>query len=237
MPYTPKYVTVQEIRDEGVTEAQANDARVESVLQRVESMIEEATGLWFESRSLSLELDGTDAKFLWFNVPIITITSLKINDDTVDLDTANYRVYNRRGFPQDDRRNPKIELITVRRSVFDGPVEDSASLRIFRKGKVQAVEGTFGWTETDGACPEGIKWCIKRLVTRDFPQLNTPTFEENRRARKIVEEETDGHRMRFRGSADRGMNLTDTFDDPEVAQILQRYRQPLAMSAAGRGWR
>lgn len=243
LPDPERYVSVSEMRDEGVTCDLIDDDRLRGLLGRLSDRIEQATALRFYAFPATLDLDGSDTRLLWLTVPIVKLDNLTLNLDPLDpngsppgqLDPSRYRVFNHRGWPQDDRRNPKIELYAGRHTVYDGPTYRGRpeGLLVFRKGLTQRLVGTFGWTEPTGRCPEDIRWCIKRLAARDYPQLTDPAFWENRRISKITEERTDGHALRFRGGNTRALQLEAMFDDAEVAQILERYRPPLMMGAAG----
>ena len=104
---------------------------------------------------------------LHFNLPIITVTSLKINNSTAVLDPSYYRVYNGREYPADDRGNPKIELVSSSSSV-PSPWHVTCVCKRVRTEDYSNM----GYVEDDGLggyqAPIVVKDCIMRLVIGDL---------------------------------------------------------------------
>jgi len=137
------YVTTDEATAEGIAVADAD--RLESLILRASSIIDQLTGRWFDPRALQYRLDGSGTTKLRFNVPIIEIDWLK-HDDT-EIDSSYYFAHNRhlQGLTSpDDRRTPWIELV-------ESVLEDLYGSSYFYKGRLNyEVKGTFGYTEWDG---------------------------------------------------------------------------------------
>ena len=55
------YASVADLRAEGVTAAEASDARLELLLDEASRLIDRVTGWFFEPRSLMLHLSGRGA--------------------------------------------------------------------------------------------------------------------------------------------------------------------------------
>jgi len=105
------YITVGDIRDEGVSDSQYTDGHIEDRITLAQEIIELLTGRFFEAREdQSFKLDGTGHNLLWFTIPPITassISSVKIDD--VEVDSDDYEFFTRMG--QDWRFNPKLRML------------------------------------------------------------------------------------------------------------------------------
>lgn len=236
------YITVQDIRDEGITVAMADDVEVLSTIQVCQAFIDRACRQWFDARVLTIRFDGTDSDTIHMGVPIIAIEYLRINDSVTDLDTDLFAVYSSRLYP-DDRRNPRIKL--ARRdnyNIFTGPVGYGTPLK-FRKGRQnQEVKGTFGFIEEDDSTPELIKRALTKLT---IEKLQSPLFHDESTGAPsvpppppivgpLLEEETDDHRQKYAQAggtiSPRRPGLTGITDDQEIHDIIKLYRAPLGMA-------
>jgi len=228
---TGNYVSIQDFRDEGVTVAQASDERLLALIEIWESFVNEQTGQWFYPKDITLELDGNDTDILFLSIPIISVTSLKLNGETEALDAASYVVYNR--FDPDDRRNPRIKLQrTSTMDLFERLSAGGSQALRFAKGyRNQIIEGSFGFIEPDGCAPKLIKYAVTRLViARIGPEASAGASP----AGPVVEEWTDGHKLKYSDipAASGGGSITG---DLEVDRILKMYRRPIGI-ASPRGW-
>lgn len=232
------YVTVAEMRAEGVA-ATYVDATVQAAIDLASQYMDRACRQWFESRSYTAYLDGQDSDRLFLPVPIITLTELYINNRFTAQDkllTADYVVYNGKGFP-DDRRNPKVELINSRRSIFQVPALQQGG-RIFMKGKRnQKLVGTFGFTEEDGTTPLLIVRAVKKMCLR-FLDVLSPTGGGSGTTTSsgvIIGESTDGHFIQYATPGSAGVKAASMgiSRDPEVEQIIQMYRAPITLAVPG----
>jgi hypothetical protein len=166
------YVTVDELRDEGVA-ADISDAQLLRIIQRASALIDAWTHRWFYPKQLTMLLDGTGKDTLLVGPPIIYVTQVRMlyrysnvlvptEDELVDLNWL--RIYNRhmQGLTwPDDRDNPKISFLAS--WAEDAP---RRMIELFPSGwwpnGVQNCEisGWFGYTDLDQvrvhpACREG----------------------------------------------------------------------------------
>ncbi len=159
------YATINDVRAAGVTgDVEPDDDKITSLIALCSQFLDRATRQWFESRSVTFAVDGSDSDALHFAVPILTVTSLKLNSDPNALDTDLYEVYNGRQMP-DDRKNPRIKLVgpSTHRSIYTSPMVSGRL--IFRKGRRnQTIAGTFGYLEADDSTPLLIARAVTKMV-------------------------------------------------------------------------
>ena len=154
------YVTVQQLRDEGITATIAADAKVLDAIRTWQEILDRACRQWFESRTLTLLVDGSDSDTLFFGVPIISITHLKLNGATTALDTDLYRVYSSRSYP-DDRHNPRIKLIGDElRDIYTAPLS-YGRLKFLLGRQNQEIKGAFGYIEDNVAAHGAVQFIAK----------------------------------------------------------------------------
>lgn len=228
---TGNYVSIQDLRDEGITEAMLSDSRALALIQLYERYVDQMTGQWFYPRDLEMILDGNGSKLLQLGVPIIRLDELYLNDGAVALEANFYTVYNR--IVPDDRRNPRIKLNDVARAgsdFYSMMVTGSASM--FERGQQnQKLVGCFGFVEADGTAPTLIKYATKKLISMHTTKLGTGGGSSS--AGPVVEEWTDRHRIRYSekglgSGSSSGMSGTG---DPELDLILSQYRRPTIIAA------
>ena len=91
------YATIQDMRDRGVAEDAADDAKVQSALERACVAIDSYCGRNFKDRQETYHLDGTGRRLLFLDDrPVITIESIKVDD--LELMPEDYRVYRDEGY-------------------------------------------------------------------------------------------------------------------------------------------
>lgn len=234
------YITVQDLRDIGMDPADYTDEELLAAIELWQAFLERATRQWFNPRVLVLEVDGTNCDALHFGVPIIDIEYVRLNDSPTNLDTAYYRVYNGRSYP-DDRRNPRIKLRQRDEfsDIFTAPVREGQL--IFRKGrKNQLIKGTFGFVEEDGLTPKLIKRALTKLVVEKVtkpvytapgsPGVPVPAIL----AGTMIEEWTDGHKRKysdtFKTADRRPVGFQGITQDPEIIDIIRLYRAPIGIA-------
>ena len=183
---------------------------IDGLIQRSMDMFDAYTGQWFNKRDFvgvnALEIEGDNSNMIHFPVPILEVTSLKINNNTIVSPSVEYRVYSSRVLP-DDRNNPKIKHINT-----------------LHGGMFNTIEGSFGYLEPDGSTPTLVKTAISRLamieLTSDPTQLNTNT---------IKREKTDMHEVEYAVSSDSGSSGSSgggLSGDNEVDKIILMYKSP-----------
>jgi hypothetical protein len=239
------YASVADLRAEGVTDAIADDARLEALLARASSYIERFTGRFFEPRELTHTLDGTGGRTLPLGHPIIRIDDVFIEASVfspadLPVDPSVYRVYNRhltQGLLlPDDRDDPRLEfvhggdLLGVR---FEPPGLSLSSLVWPRGQQNVTVRGAFGYTEPDGSptgrTPELIRHVTKLLVMRELPRLaDVDQREDAQRRWRITSERT-----RDQAYTLEALRLTGAFTgDPEIDNVLVAFVRPPDLGAA-----
>jgi hypothetical protein len=233
------YIDVQQVRDAGLDDGVADDDVVTAAIAGWQEFIDRATDQFFEPRSATVELDGTDSDTIHFGVPIISITEIKINNSATVLDTSLYKVYNRQEAPNDDRRNPRIKLVRDddNRDIFSSPIVHGRLL--FRKGRQnQEITGSFGFTEVGGGVPFLIQRALLLLVIEKLsnPIIPDPSnpIESTPLRGPILEEVTDGHKLKFqaRGGPPKASpkGLRGITENPEILDIIKLYKAPLRMA-------
>lgn len=235
-PTTDTYISVQDVRDAGLTDTEKYpDEDVLAAIVIWQTFIDRACRQWFNPRSYTFKLDGTDSDALHLGIPIISVEYLKINYEEEELDPDYYVVYDGRAYP-DDRRNPRIKLKNNNRrpSIYKANYDG----RIFRKGRQnQELKGVFGFIEENGEPPEMIKRALTKLVIEKLTQpiyggdpLDAPPLVTG----ALLEEWTDGHKRKYAqagGSIDsKKPGLNGITEDQEILTTIKMYRSPLAMA-------
>ena len=237
-PAAGGYCTVQNVRDEGITEALASTTRVTNLIELASRYIDRMTGRYFEPRAKTLDLDGSGTDTLLLGEPIVAITELYITTSGwVVTDTAvaaaDYTVYNRHLsqslLDPDDRDCPKIVLISDL-TTRSGRLATS----VFTKG-VQNIRvvGTFGYTEADGTSngrvPLAIRHAATLLVTRMVPKAAKAETRSMTQAMSLVSRIKTRHQSISFARIASGYGLTG---DPEIDNILKSHQRPIRVGAA-----
>ena len=210
------YATVTELRDEGVTEAQASDARLERLIDEASRLIDRATGWFFEPRSMTLLLDGRGTPTVELPVPPIRLDQILIGGAELALAPEDYVLVGAPVQPGFDA--PRLSLRSGRFPKGYGNIE---------------ARGLWGYTEDDGSAegrtPLEIRRATILLVLRTLPLMgDTDAAGEARNRWRILEERTRDQSYKL----DRVSRSGVLTGDPEVDEILLRYRRPAPMGAA-----
>ena len=233
------YISVADVRAAGLTIDPPDDATIFASILMWQQVLERVTRQWFRPIPIELYLDGTDSDTLHLPVPIISIETMRINDDPTPLEAGRYRVYSGCLLP-DDRKNPRIKLVDTfgyERDIYTAP--DRTRRSRFHKGRQnQYMKGVFGYVEADGSTPAMIKRAMLKLVIKDvqsplagsLPGLTPPPITSS-----IVREEvTDGHSIKYQLAGGdlkpRAVGLSGLIDDPEVQMIVKLYKAPIGMA-------
>jgi len=234
------YVSVDEIRAEGVLVSVADDARVLSLIKTWQAFIERVTRQWFVPRAGTWEVDGSGSTLMQLPVPIVSVTALYVNSDfETALPADEYEVYNGRGEDggRDDRKNPRIKLVTGETSIFTGTGPLRNRQVVFEIGeKNHRIVGSFGYVEADGTTPEPIKYALRKLVVRSSTPMAGVNGGGAGPAGPVIEEETDRHRKRWADPLV-GSKAFSTTGDLELDQILALYKSPFSIKAPRTMWR
>jgi len=224
------YISIQDIRDEGITETELSDTRAQGLIIGWQSWLEKATGNFFTAKSAIVDFDGDGSRLLQLPVPIISVNNLYINDDFDNaIDVNNYKVYNARGPVSDDRRNPRIKLTLTGRTTSVYQFNKGAGGKFIVGDLNQRVDGIWGYTEADGSTPEPICRAIKILVIATAELLGDGELDQLKFG-KVIEEVTDRHRIEY---ADLYNRLGGWYPTgiAEVDNVISMYRAPTRVTA------
>jgi len=208
------YASAQDLRDEGVTVAEASDARLIALLAEATDTIDRLTGWFFEPRARTLRLDGRGRRSLELPWVPLVIDQVSINGDLVDAQEVSWW-----GAPVEPGfTEPRVER---RRGVFTRG-----------SGNVE-LQGTWGYTEPDGSrfgrTPLAIRRACMLLVMRTLPKLSEHDLvSDARSAWRVIEQRTRDQAF----SLSKPMQHADLTGDPEVDLILARFSRPMALGAA-----
>ena len=229
------YVSVADVRAEGITVADASDERIEAIIRLAERYIERVTGRFFEPRPQSLTIDGPSGRVLRLGHPIIRIDVVAVDSSSattpVPIDPSSYRVYNRhltQGLLiPDDRDDPRIELVRGG--------DASVGLDAIWPCGVQNVRvaGVFGYTDPDGSpmgvTPMLIRHTTKLLVLRELPLMaDLDGREDAQRRWRLTSERTRDQAYTLGALASQGAFTGDR----EIDLILAVYTRPADLGAA-----
>ena len=203
------YCSIEDIRGEGVTDEQADDAKLEGLIKLACNYIDTMTGQFFEPREQVLRLDGRGGKVLPLPVFLIDAYSVTVSGEVID----DYVLYNRIT-PADDRFYPKIYR--------------SAG---WRKGILNIeVFGLWGYVdkaETGYATPELIRRAAMKLALFNFPDLGDAEAQEERRLAGLLQSETtDSHSYSLNGDILKSIYENSLTGDAEIDGIITRYMMP-----------
>lgn len=227
------YATVADARAEGVPNT-ILDAAIQAQIDIWSQFIDKACRQWFESRAVTLDLDGTDARVLFLPVPIISLTSLFVNSDfTTALPTTHYKVYSHQTQLRDDRRNPRIEMASSDLNIFS-PNRYS----VFVAGtQNQRLVGNFGFVESDGSTPKLIKRAVLKLAIKHLAASPNGLWNEvaagNPSVGSVASESTDGHSISYNAFSIKPTvpGLNGITNDPEVDNIIKMYKGPILITS------
>jgi len=201
------YCSIEDIRAEGVTEEQANDARLSELIALACGYIDRMTGQWFEPREKTLRLDGTGGETL--PLPLFLIRASSVKADGTEI--SDYVLYDRIG-AEDDRSYPRMKR-KVRWPKGDLNIE---------------IAGLWGYVDEDGeggyVTPPLIRRAAMKLALYSFPSLGDAEAQEERNMRwAMLKETTDGHSYELSADVLAAMAEGAVTGDVEIDQILRQY--------------
>ena len=228
------YATLEQARAFGITVAMVSDADFPEVLALWSRVIDRATGQWFEPRTITAYFDGNSQDEMHLDVPIIAITSLRINGSATALAADKFYAYTSRSIP-DDRHDPRIAL----------------EADVFERGrKNQVIVGSFGYVEgaddaeiADLETPAPIRRAVLKLMLEKL-QVDLEAKGEAEEDKfvgqgPVIEEVTDSHARKWGVAwlqSTRPGSLAGITQDPEINRIVMLYRRPMIVGIIGGGW-
>ncbi len=208
------YASVEDLRAEGVTTTMASDERASALLAESSALIDRVTGWWFEPRNATLRLYGRDTPSIEPPVPPLRLDALLLGDEPVSV-AEDVEIVGAPVAPSFDA--PRI---TRRHGLFP------------RDQEIRAI-GLWGFTEADGTplgrTPLAIRRATLLLTIRCLPKLADADGMAARSGWRLLEEKTRDQSYRLQPLATPSLAMTM---DPEVDQILARYRRPAGLGAA-----
>jgi hypothetical protein len=219
----PKYVTAAEVKAEGVPDS-TSTALITRRINKWEQIVEQITrNIFVKTSPGELRFDGNDSSILHFSVPLVSVSSLKINNETVALPADEYVAYTGRGLPQDDRFNPKIELRPQTQSIF------RRNAGLFVMGLDQLITADWGFVEADDSTPQMVKDAILELVILDldgyFDKVNTGGVRPITAVRR---ERTDDHEIEYQMVEN--TRAVWSFLPKHISDMLALFRAPMAVN-------
>lgn len=206
------YASIQDLREEGVTHAQATDERLLGLLKEATLAIDRYTGWFFAPQEMALRLEGRGAPSLEPPVPPIRLDELAVGAFTFSTEPQDVVVL---GAPVGPN------FVAPRISRTEGYVFPRTTI---------VASGLWGYTEPDGT-PEGrtpleIRRACMLMAMRWLSPLAHGDNEARQRWR-IIEERTrdQSYKLDTRSAAP---VLTG---DPDIDDILLRYRKPAPLGA------
>lgn len=243
------YALISDMRDEGVAEGEASDARILRVLSMQARYIERITRRYFRPVFRSQVFDGSGSRGCLFGDPLIALVDVSLGQPALTVvSRETFRVYNRHianGMTEpDDRNDPKIEFAhfsdlvygrrgaaTVSSPLFGIPWRD----HFFPEATQNVtVRGLWGYTDFDGGpmgkTPELITQAQKLLVLREIPTMAGCGSDERDDIR---------YRPRLTGEKTRDQQYTREAEintpftgDRAIDDILLSFMAPMRISAA-----
>lgn len=223
------YVSVDEVRAEGAPISYL-DARIEARIAKWERIVERLTRNVFKVVDIGeITVDGNNYHVLHFNVPIVDVEYIKINNDTTELDADLYRVFNGKSSPADDRYNPRIELKRRNASIF------SATRSMFAKGYDQVIKARWGYVDPDPLLPNTyitppqIKDAIIQCVLLDLDNYWTKGMGGGSSSvtSPIKREKTDMHEIEYQQT--QAALITWSNLPKNIYDELMLFRAPIAI--------
>lgn len=227
------YATLDQVRAEGVTVAQATDARLSALLEEASVTIDQVTGWFFEPRALTLRLEGRGVPTIEPRYPPIRLDHLSIGSFDLSLAPRDLEIVGAPIEPGFDA--PRITLRHGRvfpRRNGSLPLPSMYSMEpLLLVDDAITATGIWGYTEPDGTplgrTPVEIRRACVMLVLRGVPLLGDDAAWDARNRWRLVSERTREQSYTLAPNDAFG-NLTG---DPEVDRVLRRFRRPSGLGA------
>lgn len=195
--------------------------QIEAKIDKWMQYFDSKTRNWFNERDVTANIEGNNTSILHFNVPILSITSIKLNGSSDIFDVSNYEVFNNNSQP-DDRKNPRIKL-------YSGAVPtifQRINTGIFLRGTRSEIIGKFGFLEPDGTTPLMVQDAIMLLVVNEIKnpidsQIQTGLGGINQQVRR---EKTDGHEKEF--FENKRLSGVSSTGFRQVDEAIRMYKAP-----------
>lgn len=248
------YATISQLRAEGVTVADASDARVLDAIYEASRRIDDICGRRFAPYYVErLPFAGDGSRTLRFADPVISLSTLEIRNEGSDptlFDRTAYDVANRHVTHPlagvDDRADPRVSFRGGAQPWPNfGPYSSAYRWTASPISKFSARDssylatGLFGYTDQDGslsgATPAGIVECCKRMVVRSVAPMggSSGSVSGSSGAGAIKREQTRDQSVEYDTGASFATKvgvggIGELTGDAVTDQILARYVRPRA---------
>jgi hypothetical protein len=232
------YCTVDDLRDEKLLVGDGGATHLQALIDEATAAIDRFCGWHFDRRtSQTIALDGSGTEILHLPVHAIQVTEVRrvyrTSSPPLDsvLDPTSYYVYNTVGPAQDDRHNPKIQLL----SFADGTLLTDDGGALWAPGvRNYEVDGDFGFVDDLGSSTYRTPLTIRRAcmlwVARNYAPLGDVQAQADRRDASV---DLRSHNVRGRNVAYKGPTTSrSTTGVIDVDRIIFAYRRPMNMRAA-----
>lgn len=199
--------------------------RGEDEISMAMDFIDLQTRQWFEPRSKTIRVEGKNSNVMFFPVPIISITEIRVNDETVAQPLINFEIFD----GVDNRRNPRIKLRT---SSSLNTIFTQTHGRAFIRAAYSEFDGSYGYVEDDGSTPLMIK---KATIMLTVNNLKSPVGTGSSLAGvgAMKREKVDLHETEYFQPDDvRGGASGAISGDIEVDRILKMFKGPVAIGGS-----
>lgn len=218
------YINPADVYAEGIAEGTPH---VESRIAKWEAIVERVTGnIFYVTSSQEIIVPGNGTNVLLLNTPMVAVSALKINGLDTALDSSKYRAFTGKAPPQDDRHNPKIELLSGGYDIFTRGRGD-----IFAEGLDQKITATWGYVEPDNSTPRPIKDAVLELVIRDLKSYRDQQHpSEIKPLTHVVRRRVDEAAHEYARSQD--VKIYWSMIPRDIADVLALYRRPPYMATS-----
>lgn len=217
------YATLSEARDEGITSEQADNTRLQRLLDDASAYIDRVTGWWFDARVKTLVFDGEGTESLWLPAPIVSLTSVSIDGDALDLATVlSYGTTS---------SGTHLRAARLARRLTSARLDEVRARPVWPEGRQNiTVVGTFGYVLANGTSPPPeIRDACIRLAVRNLGLLGDASAQAEVRRAEVFRESTDGHSYELAGTlpgAAGAWRRGGILGDPAIDVVLAGFRRP-----------
>jgi len=228
-----QYATIVDYRRAGVTETDLSDEKINILTNIWQNLVDRFTRQFFCPRCLTLWCDGRGAQALMLDIPIIGLESVRVNDETANLDNDLWCANTIFHHPRGDQ-NPHVSFQQdASRNIYAAPQITGPGTSFAYGGKNQRLIGMFGNIDQYTLqTPALITHALVKLILYHGEDLAVGAASSSiGPAGPLTVEKTDRHERHYAWpSKGPGMSYK-IFGDPEVTEILTMYKGPVAIGA------
>jgi hypothetical protein len=238
---TPTQITVDDTTNfsEGSAKfanTEFDETELDNLILDAMDFIDRHTRQFFNKRDFTealgnaIKFEGNNSRVIFFPVPIISITSIRKNNEDALLDLEDVKIFDSRALP-DDRRNPMIKLIRDDHDIF------VVNTGRFLRGTITTIDGSFGFLEPDGSTPRLIQRATLKLAViyaaRSIGESASQAANASGKG-AIKREKTDLHEIEYYDPNNTNSNATSVgtglSGDDEIDDIIAAFRGPPIVS-------